>query len=77
MREKDEILEIGRRRNEYMHSNFLISPPPSQNKDDRHMGHKEKLRQALKDLKSIFDIIEDDYAIAIDATKDTWEFRPR
>ena len=41
------------------------------------MEHKEKLRQALKDLKNIFDVIEDDYEIAIDETKNTWEFRPR
>ena len=75
--EKEEIVEIGRRSNGYMHSNFLISPAPSQNKEDRHMEHKEKLRQALKDLKNVFDIIEDDYEIAIDETKNTWEFRPR
>jgi len=75
--DKEILKEIAERRNNYMHSNDLLEPVVEKNPKKRGEYHKKDLQQAIKDLKSIFDLLKEDYEIVIDHNGNLGDFRSR
>ncbi len=60
------IRPIARRRNNHMHSNDLIGSRVIPNDEKRQEKHRKDLERAIKDLKSVFNTISDEYKIIED-----------